>query len=358
MATIPTTQKSLVLPAEGSPYTVAKAAVPRPGPDDVLVKIEATGINPFEWKVATPIFSWLIPGYPFITGTDGAGVVVEIGENVSKFTTGDRIVFQGFMRENAQATFQQYAITTAALAAHIPENISFEAAATLPATFGTAALIFFNPYAETECLGLKPFWEEGGNDAYAGKPIFIVGGATSLGQYSIQLAKLAGFGPIITTASPRNAALLTELGATHVVDRSLSADAVLAEVLKVAAGKPFEVAVDAVSSPESQSLAYQVLAPGGALALALPDQIPAELKKDGDAKRIVFIHGSVHLPQHRKIGEEIFGRLTGWLEQGIIKPNAFEVLPGGLAGIVGGLERLKNNQVSAKKLVAKPQETP
>lgn len=91
MATIPTTQKSLVLPAEGLPYTVAETAVPRPGPDDVLVKIEATGINPFEWKVATPIFSWLIPGYPFITGTDGAGVVVEVGENVSKFTTGDRM---------------------------------------------------------------------------------------------------------------------------------------------------------------------------------------------------------------------------------------------------------------------------
>ncbi len=106
------------------------------------------------------------------------------------------------MKENAQATFQQYAITTAALAAHVskpilfssdifdrrrilqlPESVSFDAAATLPATFGTAALIFFNPYAETECLGLKPFWEEGGKGAYAGKPIFIVGGATSLGQY-------------------------------------------------------------------------------------------------------------------------------------------------------------------------------
>ncbi len=41
-----------------------------------------------------------------------------------------------------------------------------------------------------------------------------------------------------------------------------------------------------------------------------------------------------------------------------LQPNAFEVLPDGLAGIVGGLERLKNNQVSAKKLVARPQETP
>ncbi len=103
------------------------------------------------------------------------------------------------------------------------------------------------------------------------------------------------------------------------MDRSLSADAVLAEVLKVAAGKPFEVAMDAISSPETQSIAYQVLAPGGALALSLPDQISAELKKDGDSKRIVFIHGSVHLPQHGKIGGEIFGRLTGWLEQGVVK---------------------------------------
>lgn len=85
------TQKALLLHAEGGKYTVGDAPVPRPGPKDVLVKVEAAALNPIDWKIAIPPFSALIPEYPYITGTDGAGVVVEVGNEVTGLKEGDRM---------------------------------------------------------------------------------------------------------------------------------------------------------------------------------------------------------------------------------------------------------------------------
>lgn len=199
---------------------------------------------------------------------------------------------------------------------------------------------------------------------------------------AIQVAKLAGFHPIITTASLHNAELLKSLGATHVLDRHLPSDAVLAKLRELTGGKPLEFAFDAVSLPETQLVAYQALAPSGALAVALPDAIPAEVKKEGDGKRVVYVVGNVHVPPNRATGAELFKRLTEWLETGAIKvrflswlcsyvvsltgrvflrtcqPNPVEVLPNGLAAAPDGLERLEKNLVSGKKLIVRPQETP
>ncbi|KAI9000500.1 GroES-like protein [Trametes punicea] len=352
------TQKALLLHAEGGKYTVGEAPVPRPGPKEVLVKVMAAALNPIDWKIAIPPFSALIKEYPFITGTDGAGIVVEVGEGVTGVKEGDRILFQGWFT-NPYATFQQFCIVPAEITAQIPENISFDQAASVPLALATVILALYNQqpnYPKT--LHLKPVWEEGGTTEFAGKPALIIGGASSVGQYAIQVAKLAGFNPIITTASPRNIALLTSLGATHVLDRSLPAEDILLKLPGLTGGKPLEFVYDAISLPETMPLAYQALAPGGALVIVLPDVIPAELKKEGDGKRIAYVFGNVHTPENRACGVEMYKRLTGWLAKGIIKPNPVEILPDGLAGAPQGLERLKNNKISGKKLIARPQETP
>ena len=132
------------------------------------------------------------------------------------------------------------------------------------------------------------------------------------------MAKLAGFSPIIATASPRNAALLKSLGATHVLDRALPTDAALAELAKLTAGAPLEFAYDAISLADTQPLAYRALAPGGSLLLVLPNLVPAELKAPGDGKRVVSVFGNVHPPQNRKLGVEMYSRLTEWLEKGVL----------------------------------------
>lgn len=87
------TQKALLMPTPGGSYTVGEVAVPRPGPNDVLVEVQAVGLNPVDWKVALPeyVSLGLVPGYPFTPGSDGAGVIVEVGAEVSNFKKGDRV---------------------------------------------------------------------------------------------------------------------------------------------------------------------------------------------------------------------------------------------------------------------------
>ncbi|KAI0717135.1 hypothetical protein C8Q76DRAFT_795346 [Earliella scabrosa] len=68
-------------------------------------------------------------------------------------------------------------------------------------------------------------------------------------------------------------------------------------------------------------------------------------------------HGLFASPVNHAVGGTLLAAVPELLESGDLKPNRAEILPGGLNGIVGGLERLKNDQVSGVKLVARPHET-
>ncbi|KAI0760988.1 GroES-like protein [Trametes elegans] len=355
-------QKALILPENKGQWVVTSEwPVPAPGPDEVFVKVVAAALNPVDWKIQTygtsSTYGGTTQGFPRSSGYDGAGIIEAVGSEVKNRAKGDRIVFQGW-RDPARSTFQQYVAVPAELTAIIPEKISFEEAASIPSGLITVIVGLYYPAPnQAKPTGLIPPWEVGGDTKYAGKPALVIGGSSSVGQYAIQVAKYSGFSPIIATASPHNEPLLRSLGATHVVDRALSPGTVKGEVARLAGGKPVELVYDAIALADTQQLAYEILAPGGTLVLSLPDEIPAEKKTDG-SKKIVFIHGAAFPPEHRQAGAEIFRRLTEWLERGIVVPNKVEVLPNGLAGIPEGLERLKNNKVSGKKLIARPQETP
>ena len=132
------------------------------------------------------------------------------------------------------------------------------------------------------------------------------------------MAKLSGFSSIITTTSLRNEPLIKSLGATHVLDRNLSSEATLAKLNQIAGGRPIECIYDAISQAETQQLAYRALAPGGVLVIVLPDKIPAQLKLEGDGKKVVMPFGLVHLPENRQGGVDTFKRLTEWLETGVL----------------------------------------
>ncbi|KAI0351756.1 GroES-like protein [Trametes cingulata] len=348
-------QKALYLPQKQGQWKLGEFPVPTPGPGEVLVKVISAALNPADWKIQT--YGVFINDYPYISGADGAGIVEDVGQGVTDRQKGDKILFQGWFT-NRHATFQQYCLIPAEFTAKIPDNLSFDQAASVPLGLATAVCGFYNHFhPNAKSVALPAPWEDDASAQAIGKPLLVLGGGSSVGQYVIQVAKLSGFSPIITTASPHNEVLLKSLGATHVIDRGLSPEAILLELPKLTGGKPLDLVYDAVSLPETQSLGYDALAPGGTLLLVLPDAIPSEKKTGKDTKRVMTVLGNFYLPENRTLGAELYKRLTAWLEEGVVVPNRVEVLPGGLAGIPEGLNRLKENKVSAAKLVVHPQET-
>jgi NADPH:quinone reductase-like Zn-dependent oxidoreductase len=104
----------------------------------------------------------------------------------------------------------------AVLVSKTPNNISDEQAAGVSLALVTSVTAFYDKKGH----GLPPPWEKGGPQVERGKAVAIIGGASSVGQYAIQLARLSGFEKIVTNVSPENHQFLKELGAHVVLDRA------------------------------------------------------------------------------------------------------------------------------------------
>ncbi|PIL24399.1 hypothetical protein GSI_14152 [Ganoderma sinense ZZ0214-1] len=327
-------------------------------PDEILVKVEATALNPIDWKIQS--FGLFIEKFPAVLGFDAAGTIAQIGEDIpsSSFAVGDRVVVQGWydpVKKSTVGAFTEYFVLPSKFVAKIPASTSFDEGATILSGIATSAFPLYNQDPTAASVKLTAPWLEGGRGKYAGKPFLVLGGAGSMGQYVIQFARLSGFSPIITTASLHNAPFLKSIGATHVLDRNLPSDQLIAEATKLA-GSHFEVVYDAISTPDTFSTAYALTAQGGSLVTVLvSEELNAKGKQDG--KAVHMAHGLFAPPLNHDIGRTLLDALPALLESGDIKPNRTEILPGGLNGVPDGLRRLKNNQVSGVKLVVHPQDT-
>jgi len=344
------TQKALWLPGIGAEFILGKNKIPEPGPGEVLVKLAASALNPLDLVIPKSGF-FDVTEYPAILGEEGAGVVQKVGDGVTNLAKGDKVLFQTTLQNNKYASFQEYCLVIAELAAKIPPNLSFDQAASIWVAFNPFAVATYAQYPEG--MALTPPFETGGFGKYTDQPIVIFGGASSLGQQAIQLAKLSGFSPIITTASLRNQHLLHSLGATHVLDRRLS-DAALIKRVRALVTVPLTYIFDAVSVKATQQAAYALLAPRGTLVVVEEPQVGGD--DDGSEKEVFMVIGSFHPLPNRALGAKFAIAMTRWLEEGKIKPNHVEVSPGGLNGVVPGLKRLAAG-LSATRLVVRPPET-
>ncbi|KAF8910481.1 chaperonin 10-like protein [Gymnopilus junonius] len=303
-----TTQKALVLNEKFGQFNIQEIEVYRPGPREILIKYD------FE-----------IDAYPAILGCDIAGDVEAIGEGVSDFKLGDR-VFSSSVILKDRGAFQQYVLVS-----------------TLPVALSTGYSGLYAKLPHGLEIDLPDSRASLGK--YTGTPILILGGASSLAKYS-------GFSYIITTASLKHADSLKEFGATHVLDRNLTSAELNKEIIKIT-DKPIELIYDTISIDSTQSVAFDVLALGGKVTFVLPPVI------ESTDWHIAHIHAGLRQPHNIPLLHDLYhDKAYELLVKGVIKPNRFEVLPNGLAGIVDGLARLEADQVSRLKLVVHPQETP
>ena len=193
--------------------------IPTVTPGTVLIRVVAAGVNPADWRLRDGQFRLFVRKFPFIPGSDLAGVVESVGEGVTSFKKGDAVYAMSPLMKGGG--YAEYALIPASAVALIPDNVTFAEAAAVPLT-GLTAL-----EALTKQAVVKP-----------GDPVLIYGASGGVGTFAVQIAKALG-AHVIGVASGANADLVRSLGADEFLD--YKTDAVLS------GSKRYPIIFDAVN---------------------------------------------------------------------------------------------------------------
>ena len=191
--------KAFTVNKYGGPLHEADVAEPIVGPGDVLVRVEAAGLNHLDEKIRRGEFRQILPyRLPLVLGNDLAGTVIAVGADVRGFTPGDEVY--AHPRTERMGAFAERIAVAEGDVAMKPISITMEEAGSLPLVALTAW------QALVERGKVKP-----------GQQVLIHAGAGGVGSFAIQLAKRLG-ATVATTASAADADFLRELGADIVID--------------------------------------------------------------------------------------------------------------------------------------------
>lgn len=237
----------------GPPEVMRFERVPRPvpGPGEVLVKVHAAGVGPWDGWIRGGR-SALPQPLPLTLGSDLCGDIESVGADVRDLRSGDRIY--GVTNPRFIGAYAEYAVASAAMIAQKPSSLSYVEAASVPVVAVTAWQGLFDQ------AGLE-----------AGQTVVIHGAAGNVGAYAVQLAHRAGIRSVATAATEEIASL-RDLGADTVVDsRTQRFEDVARNV---------DAVLDLVGG-ETQKRSFQVLRRGGKLVSAVSPPDPDLAKSRG-----------------------------------------------------------------------------
>ena len=178
---------------------------PVPGPGDLLVEVRAVSVNPVDTKVRRRAGAegdgWKVLGW------DAAGVVVEVGDEVSAFSAGDEVFYAGDL--NRQGTNAEFHVVDARIVGRKPASLDFAHAAALPLTAITAWEALFDRLDVRKPVpGAAP-------------AVLVIGGGGGVASMAIQMVRhLTDLKVIATASRPETEAWVRDLGAHHVVNHA------------------------------------------------------------------------------------------------------------------------------------------
>jgi len=235
--------KAVVIREYGSPEVLQYQEVepPKIKPDQLLVKVRASCVNPVDWKIRKGMLK-LITGnkFPMILGFDLSGDVVEVGSQVTRFKPGDAIYGNVGLLGGAYAELAAVPEKSVALK---PTNMTYEEAASVPVAALTAL------QALQDLAHIQP-----------GQTVLINGASGGVGTFAVQIAKALG-AEITAVCSTKNSDLVKSLGADRVIDytqQDFTQDTA-----------QYDIILDAVAK-QSFSSCKQVLKPNGIYVNTLP----------------------------------------------------------------------------------------
>jgi len=327
--------KAMMSTAPGGPESLVLKEVetPKPGPGEVLIAVKAAGVNFPDTLIIKDLYQFR-PPRPFAPGGEVSGVIESVGEGVTRFKEGDRVL--AMTLSGGYATHlgvNQFGV------AKIPDKMPFDEAAAFLMTYGTSH------YALKDRAHLK-----------AGESLFILGAAGGVGAAAIELGKAMGAKVIAGVSSAEKGVFARALGADDIIiypkDIDKDGQKALSNKIKEASGGDgADVVYDAVggdyAEPSVRALAWE----GRFLVVGFPAGIPRlplnlTLLK---SCQIIGVFWGAFVQRDPKRHAEHVAELFTWYEEGKIRPRVTARFPLEQAG--EALRMIEDRKVQGKAVL-------
>jgi NADPH2:quinone reductase len=318
--------KAVVCKAWGPPdsLVVEDVASPVPGAGQVVVDVKAAGVN-FPDVLTVQGKYQVRPELPFTPGNEFAGIVRAVGDGVSAYRPGDRVI--GFTRTGA---FAEQALAPVEALMPMPPGMAFEVAAAITLTYGTSH------HAIVDRGALQP-----------GETMLVLGAAGGVGLAAIEIGKALGARVIAAASSAEKLAVCKDHGADVLIDYGKED---LREALKAATdGKGPDVVFDPVGGSHAEPAFRAIAWRGRYLVIGFAEgQIPAlpwnlPLLKGAS---IVGVFWGDFVRREPAANAHMLGVLAAQYARGQVKPVIDEIIP--LSRLADAYHRLENRQILGK----------
>ncbi|KAL1891841.1 hypothetical protein Sste5346_007385 [Sporothrix stenoceras] len=349
------THKAVVTVAVRAPLGLIDVPTVAPTGREVQVHVEWTASTPLDLHQND---GGLLVTHPQVLGDGIAGTITAAGADAKNLAVGDK-VFGFAFRENKQKAYQDFATVPETTLGKIPAGFSMQEATTLP---NNTVTIF---HAVTKDLGLPLEWPRPSSASpHAETPILIWGGASSCGQYALQILSHWGYKNLLTTASKKHHDYLKSIGARHTFDYH-DAD-VASQILKAAPHVPY--VLDCIASQQGSLARIAEFAQAGTVVAALLPVIIRDATDDVAPEYSMDTQGVVKWAD----GVEARGVRTHFYEDdaffkehlqstvvpellatGVVKPNKQRIVEGAtlLERAQEAMNLLRRKEASAERLV-------
>ena len=288
--------KAISVKEFGGPEVLQLEEMPtlRPGRDQVLVRMHAIGINPVETYIRAGTYARL-PELAYTPGNDGAGVVGEVGADVSKFKAGDHVYTSG----SISGTYAEFALCKKEQVHPLPANVSFAQGAAMGTPYATAYRGLL------QRAGAKP-----------GETVLVHGASGGVGTAAVQLARARGLRVFGTAGSDDGINLTRRQGAHEVFDHR--APEHFKQIMKASDGHGVDVIVEMLANV-NLGKDLIILAKGGRIVI-IGSRGPVEIDPRNTMQRDADIRGMI-LPNTPPAElASIHAALVVGLENGTLRP--------------------------------------
>jgi NADPH2:quinone reductase len=302
------TMKAIVVREFGGPEVLKLEEIPTPRPaaGQVLVRIHAAGVNPYDTYMRTGTYA-IKPPLPYTPGSDGAGVIEAIGEGVHKVKPGARV----YVAKTVTGAYAEYALALESQVHPLPAKITYAQGAGVWVPYGTAYHALFQA-----------------TRARAGEILLVHGASGGVGLAGVQIARALGLMVLGTAGTEKGLELVKREGAHHVFNHTQSG--YVEEILKATKGIGVDLVLEMLANVNlGQDL--KLLAPQGRVVV-IGSRGDVSISPRDLMTRRASIHAFTLWGITEAEEKEIHAGLMAGLENGTLRPIVGKELPLAEAG--------------------------